>query len=273
MSYHARYDLNDREIAAACRAISNVGRRERFRCIGTGPTTELAQVARTVECRVFDEEYGNDAHEMTREYAPYEEGSYFFVVLDVRRRRPAGVMRIVAALHSEGRLKSVDDLVMAAGLPVSRYLTALDEVDLTSTLDIATLAILPSYRGSTSGTYQVGKLLYRAMNRHATDGAWRHIVMIVDRRARRSLEKIGAPLIDVLDCPFNYLGSPESYAVRMIVQEMSPSGELRSKELLGRVRSRLLGKRSPRGLIRDVALARYVRDLACGGQVDRHIQM
>lgn len=50
----------------------------------------LAQVARTIECRVFDEEYGNDAQEMAVEYAAYEQRSYFFVVLDVlHRRRPA----------------------------------------------------------------------------------------------------------------------------------------------------------------------------------------
>lgn len=261
-------------IADVCGAVlAGSRRRGRFRCVGTGPDTALAQVARTVECRVFDEEYGNDAREMAQEYAAYEPASYFFVVLDVRLRRPAGVMRVVHARDPRDRLKSVEDLTSCTGFTREDYLAVLGEPDLTSSIDVATLAIPAHYRGSASGSYHVGKLLYRTLNLHATHGGARHVVTILDRRARRSLEYVGAPLTDVLGRAFDYLGSPESYAMCMVVAEMAPSCARRSRELLRHAGSRLVGRRPITGLLRDVALARFTRGLAFGDGTDRHIDI
>lgn len=270
-----RYDLDDAALTATCRDVLAAGRRRRngFVCVGAGPDSALAQVARTLECRIFDEEYGNDAAEMAAEYGPYERASRFFVVIDVRRARPAGVVRVIHARRPEDRLKSVEDVASATPFSADDYLAVLGEPDFTSTMDIATLAIPALYRGSTSGSYQVGKLLYRSLIRHIADGRVQHVVMILDRRARRSLEYIGLPLIDVLGGPFDYLGSPESYAMRMSDADSRPTFERHSRTLVRQAGSRLVGLKPIGGIVRDLALARFTRALAHGGSVDRRIAM
>lgn len=268
-----RYDLDESEVFDTCETfVATHHLRGRFHCVRTDSESALAQVARTIECQVFDREFGNDAGEMAEEYRPYERNSVSFVVLDVRSRRPAGVMRVVCASTPDDRLKSVEDLGPAVGFSTDDYLAFLGERDLTSTMDVATLGILPEYRGSASGSYRVSGLLYRALVVYATANA-KYLVTILDRRARRSLQYIGVPLIDVLDEPFDYLGSPESHAICMAQSSIDEWRERQSARHMMSAFLRPVGRSTVRTRVTEFVVAYFARGITHGMGTDRHITL
>jgi hypothetical protein len=105
---------------------------------------------RAVEEEVFGEVFGNSPELLAAEYEPYEHATVFFCVVDHLRRRPAGMQRVV--VHSAAGLKTVDDIehgpwATAFGPVVHR--SGID-LDLRSTLDVATLGVARDYRGKRS---------------------------------------------------------------------------------------------------------------------------
>jgi hypothetical protein len=135
----------------------------RFVCYPLSGTGRFADLGRTVELEVFGETFGNDRAEMEQEYGPYEDASRFFVVMDQRRRRPAGVLRVIG--NSAVGLKTLRDI---AGEPLrisqaevqARHAVA----DLDRCWDVGTLAVRPEYRRSATRRRTVSLLLYRALS-------------------------------------------------------------------------------------------------------------
>jgi hypothetical protein len=178
---------------------------------GLDPSAELG---RSVEREVFGEFFGNSPELLAAEYGPYEANSVFFVVLDHRMRTPAGVMRI---LLPHGPAKSLDDISRAWGEPASDVIArTCPEMDLTSLWDIATLAAMPDYRGSSSSGL-ISLALYQALGMLGTRSDAKWAVAVLDVIVLDMLQKMsGRPFkyFKGLE-PRRYLDSPSSLPVYM----------------------------------------------------------
>lgn len=120
-----------------------------------------AKLGRAVEREVFGEFFGNSPEMLAEEYAPYEASSLFLVVVDHRRRLPAGVMRVI--LPTGAGLKSLDDIEAVWGERTDEVLErSRVPYDRSEAWDIATLAVSGEYRGAnTEGL--VSAALYQAL--------------------------------------------------------------------------------------------------------------
>jgi hypothetical protein len=178
----------------------------RFVCYSLSGTGPFADLGRTVELDVFGEVFSSDQAEMDREYGPYEDASRFFVVMDQRLRRPAGVLRVIA--NSAAGLKTLNDV---AGAPLHLSPAQVQAqhalADLDRCWDVGTLAVLPEYRRV--GGRTVSLLLYRALFLHAGRHGVEHVVTIMDGHAHRVLLMLGIPLVPLCGSEaFDYLGTP-----------------------------------------------------------------
>lgn len=180
----------------------------RFVCYPLSGTGRFADLGRTVELDVFGDAFGNDRAELEREYGPYEPASLFFVVMDQRRRRAAGVLRVIE--NSAVGLKTLRDIAdEPLGIPQAGVLARHGIADLDRCWDIGTLAVRPEYRRSGTRRRTVSLLLYRALYVHALRAGVQHFVTAMDRHAHRGLLALGAPFIPICDSePFDYMGSP-----------------------------------------------------------------
>ena len=60
--------------------------------------SEVASAARSLERRVFEARFGNDAVEMDREYGPYDPQSDFFIAIDKESRYSMPIVIIFSAI-------------------------------------------------------------------------------------------------------------------------------------------------------------------------------
>jgi hypothetical protein len=123
-----------------------------------------ADLARHVEAEVLYESFGNTPELLHEEYDRYESQSFFFCVLDHRRRRPAGVIRIIIPYRDGSGSKTYDDIERLWGVP--RASLRCDDLPFPagSSWDMATLAVSPEYRGAaTAGVTALA--LYQSMLR------------------------------------------------------------------------------------------------------------
>ena len=130
-----------------------------------------SSLARDIEQAVFYETFGNTPDLLAAEYGPYDDASFFLCVIDHERRRPAGMIRVIAP--SPLGFKSLDDLARRWDRPFDELAAqhAL-AVDLDSLWDLATLGVDREYRGAaTSGL--VAMALYQGLN------------MLADRQGHR----------------------------------------------------------------------------------------
>ena len=170
-----------------------------------------AQLARHLERSVFLEAFGNTSEMLAQEYGPYEHSSLFLCVLDHLRGVPAGMMRVLTP--STAGFKSLNDLHSVWGEPVERVFerTGID-VDQAHTLDIATLAIAPEYRGRASTHGIVSMALYQTLTLTAGHCGSDWFVAILDlpvfRLLRWKLRMIFSGYQGVT--PKSYLGSQAS---------------------------------------------------------------
>lgn len=180
----------------------------RFVCYPLSGTGRFADLGRRVELEVFGNVFGNDRAELEGEYGPYEQTSRFFVVMDQRRRRAAGVLRVIE--NSAVGLKTLRDIAgEPLGIPEAEVMARHSIADLDRCWDIGTLAVLPEYRRSGTRRRTVSLLLYRAAYVHALREGVEHFVTAMDRHAHRSLLALGVPLLPICDSePFDYIGSP-----------------------------------------------------------------
>ncbi|MFN8028407.1 MAG: hypothetical protein U0W40_19220 [Acidimicrobiia bacterium] len=146
-------------------------------------------------------------------HASYEAASVFFVVVDHRRRVPAGMMRVI--MDSPAGFKSLEDLMPVWGVSPAEALRSIDAAwDLTHVWDFATLAVSREYRGeATLGL--VTQALLQALTTVGQRSGGTHFVAILDAPVMRMLQwRLGRPFE-----PFpglharSYLGSASSIPV------------------------------------------------------------
>ena len=204
----------------------------RFVCyelLGTGP---FADLGRTVELDVFGAVFGDDRAMLEAEYGPYDQASRFFVVMDQRRRRAAGVLRVIE--NSAAGLKTLRDIAGPLGLPEAAVRARHGIADLDRCWDVGTLAVRPEYRRSGTRRRTVSLLLYRALYVHAMRAGVEHVVTTMDRHAHRVLLALGVPFVPICSSePFEYMGSPCT-ALHGRVAELPTAVETRSRRLRAR---------------------------------------
>src|SRR5262245_60447536 len=69
--------------------------RDRFGCYRIPDHSPYSDLARGLECTVFEEHFGNDPEVMTAAYGPYEAASFFFLVVDRAAMAAVGVLRAI----------------------------------------------------------------------------------------------------------------------------------------------------------------------------------
>jgi len=175
-----------------------------------------SDLGRFVESAVFDEYFGNDLGLMAEEYGPYDNDSTFLTVLDYEREGPVGTIRIIRP--SDAGLKSLTDLVTPSSPwyrdedMTERWLTALGN-DLGHTVDIATMAIMPSYR-SRHSTRGASAALYSTCIRWSLSRGYNCWVTIVDRNIYDMVQSWGEPMKPFPSTEMRpYLDSPASLPV------------------------------------------------------------
>jgi hypothetical protein len=227
----------------------------------------LADVARTVERKVFEESFALDAALMTAEYTAYEQDSLFFLVLDRRTLLPAGAARVI-----DGGGKTLDDAPGMIGVDLSTIVATHDMFD-GKIWDFATLAVLPEYRGGKST--MVSSLLYRAFLNGGRRAGVRHVVAMLDSRAHRGIAMIGAPFEPMAGSePFDYLGSPSTSALYMSFGAIEPAIAAEGERLAsigpveGESRAREL-----RRLITQRVVANVAHQVATGDGLDEHVTL
>ena len=241
----------------------------RFVALAVGTDDPMADVARTLERQIFDEEFGNDADAMAAEYRPYERDSLFFVVLDRVAGLPVGTARAI-----EGGGKTLDDVPDLIGVELST-IVAMHDMYEGKIWDFATLGVLKEYRGGKAALV-VSSLLYRTFLKAGRRADVRHVISILDYRARRSLLLLGSPMRTLADSqPFEYLGSPSSYAQYASFPELEP-GIAEQGERLRRIGSPFSGEIRARGLRRFITrriASRVSHQVATGEGLDEHVAL
>jgi hypothetical protein len=189
----------------------------RFGCYRIADSSPYSDLARAVECEVFQEFFGNDPEVMTEAYANYETHSTFLLAVDRKLEQPAGALRIIS--NSATGLKTLNDIAEAPlSLPTAKVRLHHGIGDLDACWDVGTLAVLRDYRGQASDHY-VSTMLYGLFYDEAVRQGIEHVVTILDKHAYKQLtEVLGVPFVPIAGSePFNYLGSENSRAAYMHV--------------------------------------------------------
>lgn len=180
----------------------------------------MKDVARTIECEVFERHFGNDAAVMADLYGPYEEASEFFVLADSRIQepntggqviaKPVGALRVIK--NSSAGLMTLNTLPPEVSSMSPTELAAVNKLeDLERCWDVGTIAVLPEHRSQDAAI-----LLYRALYKAACADNIQDMVSIIDARLYEKMTKyLGMPFHPLEGTgPFAYEGSMQSYAVR-----------------------------------------------------------
>ena len=172
-----------------------------------------AELGRFVERGVFLEVFGNTPEQLSEEYDQYERGSIFITVVDHARRVPVGTMRVL--VPSASGFKSLDDVLVGWGVPVSELLARVDDDwDLDRVWDLATLAVAPEYRGE-AALGLVTQALLQTLTMLGEGWSVDRYVAILDVPVLRMLQwRIGRPFeafpgVEARE----YLGSAQSMPV------------------------------------------------------------
>lgn len=188
------------------------------------PDEPLADHARGLEAEVFFETFANTPEMLADEYGPYDDVSMFLVVVDQHRAAVAGMMRLI--LDGHGALKSLADIEgepWSAPLPPALTAAGLADLDTAETLDVATLAVHPEYRGSaTNGLISLA--LYQGLVRSAVVGGFRWIVTILDVVVLDLIQSSSTAPFHFFPGvePMRYLDSPASVPVWCALAEWEP---------------------------------------------------
>jgi hypothetical protein len=230
----------------------------RFVCYPISGTGPFADLGRAVELEVFGAVFGDTPAELEAGYGPYDRASRFFLVMDQRRRRAAGVLRVIE--NSAAGLKTLNDIVAPLGLPEAAVLARHGIDDLDRCWDVGTLAVRAEYRRSATRGRTVSLLLYRALYVHAVRAGVEHVVTVMERHAHRVLLALGVPFVPVCDSgPFEYMGTPCTALY----------GHVPALPIEARAHSRRLRSRSP---LAWCLLAGSIRKLARGNGLDGRLQ-
>jgi hypothetical protein len=197
----------------------------RFGCYLIPHRSHFSDIARVVECAVFQKFFGDTPERMADSYAAYEENSLFLLIVDQAERRAAGAIRII--LPSFKGLKSLNDITNAP-LYIGAEQVAEHHriIDARRCWDIGTLAVLKEYRG-TSSDHMVSLMLYGYLYALMRRRGIKHMVTILDKHAHAQLTQLlGVPIVPLGGSqPFTYLGVDDSRASYLSVPSVTPSVE------------------------------------------------
>jgi hypothetical protein len=197
----------------------------RFGCYCIAGTNRYSDVARSLECSVFEEFFGNDPAIMTAAYADYEAHSMFMLVVDREQRRAAGTLRFIK--YSERGLKTLNDIAQPPLKISAQEVADYHGIsDLTNCWDAGTLAVTKSYRGR-ANAHLISTMLYGMFHGASRKLGVDHAVTVLDEHAYRQItQMLGVPFVPILGSqPFNYLGSESSRAAYLRFPELVPSVE------------------------------------------------
>ncbi len=181
-------------------------------------TEEMCNVARTIECKVFEKYFGNNPEEMARIYGPYEDASNFFLLIDQRLAEPVGTLRVIN--NSPAGMMTLNTLPEdASPLSPAEIATFHGIEDMEKCWDVGTVAVLPEHQGQDAAI-----LLYRAMYKAACEADIEHVVSIIDERPYEKMTKyLGIPFQPLAGTrPFAYEGSSTSRAVYGHIPDFYP---------------------------------------------------
>ena len=196
---------------------------KRFCCYRIAGDSPYADIARTIECKVFDDFFGNSPDIMTEQYGPYEAQSSFLLVVDRRAQRPAGALRIIEASAHRG-LKTLEDIKQGPlFMPTSTVLEHHNISDLSRCWDVGSVAVLKEYRGQTHD-HMISTTLYGRLHMQAASDGIEHFTAILDSHAFSQIVNVfGVPFVPIVDTrPFPYLGSESNLAAYCYVPSIPP---------------------------------------------------
>lgn len=197
----------------------------RFVAYRIAGVSDYSDIARSVECEVFQRFFGNTPAQMHEAYGEYEPHSLFFLAVDRELQLPAGTLRVIA--HSPYGLKSLNDIqAEPLSVPLPRVLDYHGIADLERCWDVGTLAVRKPYRGGDNAHF-VGTMLYGLFHASALRAGIEHAVAILDGHAYRQLtELLGVPFEPIAaTAPFDYLGSKGSRAAYLRLPSVVPTVE------------------------------------------------
>lgn len=182
----------------------------------------MANVARTIECQVFEKAFNNDPREMAEIYGPYEDASIFFLSVDASTHQACGALRVIE--NSSAGLMTFNDLpAQAATKNVEQMMSshAIDSLD--DCWDVGTVAVLPDYRKRNN--FEVSVQLYRSLYVSAMSQKIKHFVSIIDDKPYKTMTQyLGIPFKPLNGTtPFAFEGSNQSHAVHGYVPDFYKS--------------------------------------------------
>lgn len=199
-----------------------------------------ANVARSLECRVFNAYFQNHPDVMQQEYNPYEENSTFFLMIDRENLEPAGVMRITH--DGPSGFKSTNDLPTekcktAEGRSVTGLATEeiFPEFGISpqNILDVATIAAEPKYGEKNTGSPIILASLMRAVYKYSLENGYDDLVAVIDAVPLEKLQAVGLPIntSEKIAGNFEYLGAKGNTFIHIPIPEVEKSVSTQSREL------------------------------------------
>jgi len=212
----------------------------RYVVLNLGNRSPYANLARALECKIFNLRFGNDPAEMESEYGSYEEASTFFLHIDREKLKTGGVMRMIKP--NPAGLKSSNDIVTAkCGLPNGTKASSLLEpaevyaefnAEPEFTLDNATMAVDYEYSNKRNPMAMTRPSMFRAIYQYSIANGYKDVFVISDRVP---LQKVGETGLPINTSPkiadsFTYLGAPDNTFIHIpillteqVVRERNPA--------------------------------------------------
>lgn len=189
----------------------------RFACYEIAGDNKYADIGRNVEGEVFGRIFNDTPRDMKEGYEPYEDQSTFFLSIDRKYERAAGVLRVIE--HGENGFKTLNDL---SHLVSEDDMLEYHNVDrLQDCYDIGTVAVRRAYRGNLTSAAQ----LYRAAQLSAEEKGIKHYIAALDHRAYdRLVSYAGAPFTPLAGLGrVPYMGSTDTQPAFMSIADINKS--------------------------------------------------
>ena len=184
--------------------------------------TPEARLGRYIEDTVFGEWFGNSSELIESEYGPYDESTYFIVVIDHLRHLPAGTIRV--NLPSERGLKTLADIENVWQQDLAPVLDRTGLAwDRNHVWDVVTVAVHADYRGkATDG--MISLAMYQAVVRSLLRGGAHWFVCILDLHVVQLMQDLTSKPFSTFAGvePIEYLDSPASNAFWCDLDEYGP---------------------------------------------------
>lgn len=228
-------ELTDQQLLRVDAAGEYDGAPKEFAVVIIDGNNPASALGREVEKTVFWEFFKNDLQRLKEEYAGYDRNSVFIVALDVANRQPAGVIRMIPPSEG-GSNKTVDDIANPRypwAMPYNELSARAvgGSLDLSKTIDVATLALKPEYRQKNADNLdKLSSYMYYAMYQYTCaqgeDWNW---IGIIDTKALPGINALGRPLDFFREVPaMPYIDSPSSIpfhaSTRRIAERIEPIG-------------------------------------------------